>query len=223
MMNDLKLGYRVIKYGLNAEHHFILFGLLVLGAGFFDLMLPIGFGYFLYGLMGMSFIQLIHSLTLSTMVQTSPYKRKLQTTVPVLVAGVYMLIVNTVELFVQWMGRERYKNNNSVYVTIVIEPGEIETAIVVLSSVMVLIMILSALMLKHFWMGSVGMVIFYFALRYALELEQVSYWQIPMWAAVLISYLNVVIGCGIMYLIFATSYKKEYSKWTFYRELKSVK
>lgn len=222
MINDIKMGMKVIKYGLNALMTVIpLLICLVVGV-LFDLFMPVGcFGglYFIMG--GMSFVQLIHSVSVSTMVQTSPHKKKLQTTIPAIIGCGYMVIANTISLLIKWVGYERLMNVSDPNVFVIIEPGEMGKGIVLSSMIMVFIMLYVGASLKCFWPATILFVIVF--LGYYTSPEDVVLIPVPTGMAVILSYVIILIGSGLMCLIFKATYKLSYSKLSFETALKRAK
>lgn len=95
-MKDLKTGFRMIRYAYGIKSNcvqaaaFALSGivLIVLGEGRNFWML----GGFFWICIGILPTQLIHSLSVSNLVQASPMKRKMQTIVPVMASLACMLL-----------------------------------------------------------------------------------------------------------------------------------
>lgn len=224
MINDLKLGLKILKYGLNAKG-VILPLVLSLGLGvFLEIFMPIApFSCMYIGMGAMLLIQLIHSVSVSNMVQTSTYKKRIQTIIPTLVGGVYLLIANTISILFKWIGYLRVANISDPDIIIIIEPNELPNAIIVSSIIMVFIMLYSGTAMKHFYLASIVFIgSFICFTNYMSELE-IPMLDISTPVAILISYVIILAGMGIMYLIFCVSYKKEYSKATFETALKRAK
>lgn len=222
MMNDLKIGFKVLKYGLNAKRSIIPIAILVIIGVLMDLLLPVAVFSILYlGMGGMVFISQIHSVSVSTMVQTSPYKKRLQTVMPTLVGGVYLLIANTMCLVIQWISHQKALNNTNPDLIITYAPGELETGMLFTALVLVFINIYVALSMKYFVLGTA----FFLGgfMWFSNNAEKITYITIPTWLAVVLSYVIILLGCGIMYLIFSVTYKREYSKYTFEAQLKRAK
>ena len=99
MTNNLKMGFKALKYGLNFKGNFFAM-LLFLVLGFIMMFAsPTKILGSVYNSIGaIMVVQLINSVSVSAMVQTSPYKKKLQTIIPALHAGSYLLIINTLNI-----------------------------------------------------------------------------------------------------------------------------
>ena len=115
MIKDIKLGMSIIKYGLNFYTSIsvvcFLLGLMALNM----ILLPTPlFSTIFTPLVMMGIVQQVYTTTVSTMVQSSPYKKKLRTTVPTYMAMIEMLIGNTLSLVLHWISYLRTKDNVSV-------------------------------------------------------------------------------------------------------------
>jgi hypothetical protein len=160
-------------------------------------------------------VQLIYSLSVSTMVQSSPYKKRLRTTVPTWIAVISMVIANTLCIFVEWLIYLRIKNNTNPFVEIVYEKGEHETYMVITAGFLVGILLFTVVAMRFFWvailLGYGGWTWF----RYTFDRVDVSYLNISLEAAIVLSYVIVLLGCGIVYVFNCLTYKLEYSELSF--------
>lgn len=224
MIKDIKFGFQIMKYGLNFKASIIALA-LCMGTGlFFAILLPVGAIGCLYASMGSLFtVQLIHSVSVSTMVQTSPHKKRIQTLIPTVMGTLCMLITNTFAVIVQWMGYQRAINNTNPNVIITFEPGENETGYIVSSLVLVYMLLYTAFAMKHFWVAMVILIGGCIALHNWGRLGEIDYVIMPEGLAIALSYMIVLLGGLIMYVISCLSYKKDYSKHTFDNLLKRAK
>lgn len=220
MINDLKMGFKVIKYGLNFKANiFCMLLFLVLGSVMTFLMPTMPICGMYIGLGSMMVVQLIHSVAVSTAVQTSPYKKKLQTIIPAICGGIYLLIANTLNIGLQIAGMYIMKW----------ELAEISNAILFSCGIMIIMMVYMGAALKLFWPSTiVFFVVFmiYFTLMNTtldsmVMIEVVMIMPIEM--SILVSYAVVVVASILMYLIFLGTYKLEYSKTTWEAALRRVK
>lgn len=217
MIRDIKLGFRILKYGLN--YKVTMVGLLICCVGGL-LMQFAEFGILYVGIGAMLVIQLIHSVSVSTMVQTSPYKKKIQTTVPTLFAAGGMLITNTISVIAQWLGHQRAVNNTNPNFIITYAQGEYETGFLFSSFALVFIVLYGALSMKCFWLGLIIFLGGFFGfMKFAVQGE-ISYIMMPEWLAIVLSYVITLLGCLAMYAISCITYKRDYSKRTFDNLLK---
>lgn len=216
MIHDIKLGFKVMKYGLNFK--MTLVGLLVCCGGglLIQCLLPVaGIGVLYLGVGGMLFIQLLHSVSVSTMVQSSPYKKRLQTTVPTVFASVWLLIANTASVVAQKLDYQRAVNNTNPFVSITYEPGEYETGFLFAAFALVFIVLYGVLSMKCFWLSTIIFLAGFFGFMQFLKKGEISYIVIPEWSAILWSYGIVLLGCFVIYIISCITYRREYSKATF--------
>lgn len=218
MINDLKLGIQVFRYGLNVKGNIIAM-VLFLGLGcvmeFLSPGMTLGGLYISLG--SMMLIQLMHSVTVSTMVQTSPYKKVLQTVVPALMGTIFVFLANTLSIVLKLVGMQVFEWSEV----------EISNAILLSSAMTVLILVYMGAGLKIFWPATIAFffafVILYSTLNFGILSDEEVRMLLPMGLSILVSYLVVLAGCGIMYLIFLGTYKLEYSKVTWDAALKRAK
>ncbi|MBQ8518949.1 MAG: hypothetical protein IJ455_05010 [Agathobacter sp.] len=222
MIRDIKLGFRLLKYGLNAKSSIIPMGICIILGVIMDLLWFVGgFSNLFLGMGSMILIQQIHSITISTMVQSSPYKKRLQTVIPTLVSGVYLLIAHTLCLILRWISYEKALNNTNPDFIIIYAPGEYETGMLFTALLLVFITLYTALSMKCFWLGSIIFIGSF--MWFSNNADRITYMIMPAWLAVILSYGIILLGCGITYLIFYVTYKREYSKPTFDMQLKRAK
>ena len=224
MINDLKLGLKVMKYGLNGNKGAVVADILCLVLGtVMEIFLPIGFfGGMWFGMIALFIVQVIPSVSVSTMVQSSSYKKKLQVTVPTIVGCAFLLIANTYSLLLKWVGYEVCMNwsKSDPDVLIIFEQGDFSTGIIFSSIVMVFIIIYMGVGLKYFGLSFLLMFGGIALYNYATVDGGGIHVTFPEGMAVVLSYVIILLGCGILYLILNGSYKKEYSKATFEPMLK---
>ena len=220
MMRDLKLGFKIMKYGLGVKA--IIFALVVciIASVFISMLVPFGLGGLYLGMAVMMVTQLVFSVSVSTMVQTSPQKKRLQTTVPTLISGIFLLLCNTLNLLFAWLGYLRMQNNTNSFFIITMEPGELEAGIIFASGMMVFIMIYAHCSMKYIWVSTIVFLILFYTGFHYLRVGEIVYPIMPTWVAVLISYGIVVAGCVLMYGISCVTYKKDFSRQTFETQLK---
>ena len=220
MMRDLKLGFKIMKYGLGVKASVFALVVCIIASVFFSMLVPFGMGGLYLGLAVMMVTQLVFSVSVSTMVQTSPQKKRLQTTVPTLISGIFLLLCNTLNLLFAWLGYLRMQNNTNSFFVITMEPGEFEAGIIFTSGMMVFIMIYAYCSMKYLWAGTIAFLVLFFSGFHYLRVGEIVYPIMPTWVAVLISYGIVVAGCVLMYGISCITYKKDYSRQTFETQLK---
>ncbi|MBQ6844177.1 MAG: hypothetical protein IJO60_06040 [Agathobacter sp.] len=216
MIKDIKLGLSLMKYGLN--YRLSIFGVLFsLGATIlFGLLLPIAYiGGMLLSMIPMLIAQLIFSLTVSTMVQASAYKKRLQTTVPTVFAAICILVANTIVVVSQWLHYQKAVNNTNPFVVITYEPGEYETGFIFMAIFLVWILLYTTLAMKHFWLGTILMLGGFWGVMTYAKMGKITYLVMPEWLAIVLSYVIVLLGCVVFYIISCITYKQNYSEITF--------
>lgn len=216
MIRDIKLGFMLMKYGLN-YHLSIVCALISLGAALlFGALIPVGMiGGMFISIIPMLIAQLIFSLTVSTMVQTSSYKKRLQTTVPTLIATVSILIANTIVVISQKLQYQKAMNNTNTFVIVTYEPGEYETGYIYTAIVLVCILLYTTVAMKHFWLGTILMVGGFWGVMTFVKKGELTYIVMPEWLAIVLSYVVVLVGCILFYIICLFTYKQNYSEITF--------
>lgn len=220
MIRDIKLGFKVMKYGLNAMYFAFAMGISLVASIMFGLLVPVGLSGIYLGMATMLVAQLIFSVSVSTMVQTSSLKKKLQTTIPTLLSGMFLVVGNTISLGVTWIWYKRSENNRNPFVSITMESGEMETGILLTCGLMIFITFYVFLSMKQFWLGTFLFIGGFFGGYYFFKQEEINYLIMPTWIAVFLSYGMIVLGCLIMYGISCATYKKEFSKQSFETMLK---
>lgn len=224
MIKDIKLGLSVMKYGLNFKVSMLAL-LICVGMGVvLTFLLPVGIIGCIYIAMGLLFIvQLIYSVSVSTMVQTSPHKKRMQTIVPSILGTLCMLVSNTFAVTSQWLEYQRAMNNTNPNIIIIYEPGEYESGYIFSSFVLVFLLLYTVIAMKYFEVAMGTMIIGCIAFLNLSRLVEINYIIIPEGLAIGLSYAIVLLGGGIMCLISIVSYKKDYSKAAFDSLLKRAK
>lgn len=222
MIRDLKLGLKVLKYALNADDSTIALVVSFVAGVFFQYLLPFGMSGCFWGIGMMIVIQMLFSTSVSTMVQSSAHKKRLQTTIPTIIGSGLLVVGNTISLIITWFGYQRILNNrDNFYFYVRLEPGEVEMGILFSSVLMVWLVLNQFVVTRYFWLGSICLwaPLLYVSI-YVRMVEEMTYPIIPMMTAVIFSYVIILIGCVLMYLIARLNYKKEYSKLVFAKFLK---
>ena len=162
-------------------------------------------------------VQLINSVSVSAMVQTSPYKKKLQTIIPALHAGSYLLIINTLNIVMLLVGTNFFEWDKTL----------ISNSILMSSGIMIIIGVYMNIALKFFWPATIVFFIAYFLYYIPLGLmellEDEAEMILPLEMSIVISYVVVIAGSVLMYVISLAIYKFEYSKITWEAALKRAK
>lgn len=219
MINDLKLGFKLMKHGLQFKTSIVAAVLfLILGLSMELAEEVIAVVGSVYTMMGSVMIyQLVQSLTCAGLVQTSPQKKRLQTSVAAIYAFICTVILNTIVICVKlWMARYTHTPMT-----------EVASDILINGILTVVVLLYMGTAMKAFWLATVVFItvcgIGGFGIGLGLGVGWFANLNISIGAAIVISYLAAAIGCFLMYLISLVFYKKDYSKTTFDSALKRVK
>lgn len=218
MIKDIKLGLSIMKYGLN-YHGVMALIFTMAGAGLlFSVLMPMSILPCLFLSIGiMSVVQSVYSLSTSTMVLSSVHQKKLRTTIPVIFATATMLLANTCNVFCCWVSNLVIENNKSIIfrLTHKINEGDYQATILLSSFVWVCMLVLGALFMRFLWiaalimflLGRMGLISFLYlwVYSYSLSVEK----------AVFLSYVMVLLGCGILYVLNCLCYKYPISERKF--------
>lgn len=216
MINDFKFGLKIIKYGLNVKMSLIVSVFLLIMGFLMDIAAPSAPINGLYmGLGGLFIVQAICSVSVSTMVQSSKYKRQIRTSVPVILGGAYLLVGNTISFLVKLAGMRFFE----------LDLAEVSNGMVYNAVLMTIIALYMAGALKFFWIATGIFFICYPAFFYLAN--SVHYFEgvmlLPFEIAVVFSYVMIIVAMVLMYLLFVAMYKRDYSKQTFETQLKRAK
>lgn len=217
MIKDIKLGIAMMQNGLTYEHGLFAF-LFSIGASIiFAFLLPVPMlsGVFIAaGVLGV--VQQVYTVTVSTMVQSSPYKKKLRTTIPAYIAGMVLVIGNTICLVMHWLAYLRVKDNTSIYLmSMEYDSKEYANSMIICAAFMVLFLLFTVLANVFFKLGilvCVGVWIWFRVLNTTIEFV---FWDISIETGIVLSYVVVLIGSVVVYGVNCLIYKFEYSELGF--------
>ena len=220
MIKDIKMSFKILKYGINVKVSVIFAVIFFVLSFFLDMVGSTLISSMYIPIVSMYFGQIAHSFVQSTMVQSSPYKKSLQTKIPVLAMGVVLLVYNT--LIVLWR-----------YVLLSVNPErELEFIMgSILGGITIVgIMLYFAFAMKFFYPATVCFFLAFYSLsfgtgyRVLAGADTTHFWGIEsMPMAILFSYLCIFIGCGINYGASVLLYKKDYSQQNFKKALDRAK
>lgn len=222
MIDNIKLGFRIMKYGHSAKLCIIcsialaVFG-LVYGAVSIRVQDPFPVGYFMM-LGQLILVQLIYTVNAANMVAASPRKKQLQTAVPALICLVLMLATYLLTVV-------------SLGVSVYIMPESAGTAC---SQMMITVVMMGAVVLylgvayKYFVISAVVFVLAYFA-GYPLLTMGIRQWDFDLvagvwgnfWLTAAIGLVILLICGGLQYLISLAVYKAPVSKMALGARLRS--
>lgn len=217
MINDFKLGIQVLKYGLNLRAAVIGTVILLVMGVILEIMAPLIAINGLYtGMGGMMVMQTICSVSVSSMVQTSALKKRLQTSVPVIMTACYILVVHTVFLLIKWIGCQTFH---------LVELSELSYKIVLEAIMLVIIVMYNAVALKKFLFPTIVFTVTYlgiyvYSVKHIMIMETDPLLSVE-WAIV-ISYVILLVGCGVLYGVLSALYKFSYNKMSFETQLKRI-
>lgn len=218
MINDFKLGVKLMKHGLQFKSSMLcVLAFIVIGIVFemSDSNMPFGGFYMMIG--GVFIYQLVQSVTCAGLVQTSPQKKRLQTTASAMCAFVGTMIANTISIIVKLLvAHLNHTQSSSLAANIIFTSGYTVILMVYLGASMKAFLPSSGL----FFVLLFGMGFFYgFLASRSSNLEL----NLSVGAAIAISYLAVIVGSALMYVVSLALYKKDFSKMTFESSLKRAK
>lgn len=209
MFKQIKLGITLLKYGYRLKTN-IVAAAVMLGAGFiFEIITKgtniLGGAYIM--IFSMYVFQLIESITISSMVQTSQLKKPLQTTIPTITSFVFYIIMCSVVVGIK-------------LIIVAINPAlETELAVTILS-----VAILSFFMLIYtgfaYKLFIPATIIFFFLIIPLMGYQNLVVARgielgISLWQAIGILYGMIFVGTICQYIICCATYKLPLSDLAF--------
>jgi len=208
MIKDIKLGLSAMKYGLN-YYGVIALILTTAGAGFlFAVFMPMSIiPSMLLGVGIMGEVNEVYSLSVSTMVQSSPHKKRLRTTIPAFFAMIIMLLANTLNIlfygvsyfvgkdggiWYHWQGVEYGRG---------IQDGDYQISILLSSFIWVCMLLFGALVRRFLWAGVLILLLSGRMGMFTFFLLEEASCAISVEMAIILSYIIVLLGCGILYVM----------------------
>lgn len=222
MINDLKLGFKIMKYGHSAKLSIIgSIALAVFGLMYCAISITTKYslpaGYFLM-LSVLLLLQLISTVSAANLVQSSPMKKKLQTSVPAFFSVLLMLAVYLLNVVV-------------AVVAVCANPEAIE---LFCTQIMYTIVILGSIMLyygavfKYFVASTIFFYIFFMFTYFPIVRGELQWSFMPFaepwenFALTVVVGLVVILVCGVLqYLISLALYKAPISKLALGARLRS--
>lgn len=214
MIRDIKLGFRLLKYGHGAKLSFVA-GIIMVVFGVFYSILSIlvssSFpgGYFIM-MAALLLIQLLYTVSAASLVAASPARKRLQTKVPAMFSAVVMLaghLINVVSLGIFARAEPRAMRN-------------VCAMIIFTALIMGLIMIYAGIVYKYFALGTAAFIVGFFASGLPAQVFLQTGGFMPLeslwgnfWLAAVLG-LAIILVCGLLqYLISLAVYKAPVSKW----------
>ena len=221
MINDIKLGFKMLQYSMQYVQSLVVFAIFIFLAVAMDLF-PMPFNSYsgIYYLFGMVLgVQLIHMLGASNMIQTSPYKKRFQTSVVALMSLCLELIFVTIMIMfkvVHYFAFDYMKES-------------VCNMLVCTSIVIIILNLYMTIAMKYFWIGTILFIVAFWGIHIRFmrinimlpDAERVQLVSLP--TGILMCYIAIFVGSVFMYWIGNLLYKKEYSKMAFRHALKQGK
>lgn len=216
MMAQIKMGIKLIRYafGIKLSAVFIV-ALTVIGL-IIDFMLrgTTFIGVFFVSLLPMFLVQFLYSICLSNNVGASAWRKRMQTTMPALLAFLANVIVFTVIIIIKMVEIRMFPEESSV----------ILGCLLVVAVLQILLGVYNGLCYKYFALSLIVMYILIFGCSflggYSMVIREESLsvgFSAPVYhspaAVVLITYVSIVIGAVLQYVVSLVVYKKPLSKW----------
>ncbi|MBR4027891.1 MAG: hypothetical protein IKJ01_10180 [Lachnospiraceae bacterium] len=220
MINDIKLGFKLLPYSMQYVQSLIAFGIFIVIALMMDIF-PMPFTAYVgvYYLFGMVFaVQLIHMLGASDMIQASPYKKRLQTRIVTSIAFCMELVLVTIMIIIRmihYFAFDYMKESvcNTLFLT---------------SILIIILNIYMTMAMKFYWISTIFFVIAFMGIymqimKKIVFLKEAQYRVVSLPVGIVMCYISIVIGSVLMYGFGKLLYEKEYSPMAFRHALKRGK
>ena len=218
MIKDIKLGIAMMRNGLNYAGALGAILLIVVASLLYLIFVPVPMmsGVFIAaGVLGI--VQQVYTATISTMVQSSPYKKKLRTIIPAYIAGIAMLIGNTMSLVIHWITYLRVKDNLSFIYTYLYgyDSREYANSLIICALFMILFLLYMTASNVFFWQGILFGAGAWILIRFLNGKINLAFWELSIREGIILSYIIVLLGAGCLYVLNCLIYKLEYSEVNF--------
>lgn len=223
MMQDIRLGFRILKYGMSLTSSVIVGTLFMIMAFLMDIIVyggPMGSIY--VGIVVVFLAQLLHSVIQSTMVQSSPQKKRLATKIPALMITVVLLVYHSVIIVFKCIKVANQPEDEFA----------VAYGIVVGSIGILIILVYFSFAMKEYWISTILFFVVFYTFFVGANVFGgsnmfvdlvVFHLNIPMVIAVPVSYASILTGGGIHYAVNVWLYKKDYAPQNFKRALERAK
>lgn len=222
MIKDIKFGLSVVKYGLN-YYGVVALSVTVVGAGLlFAVLMPMSIltGMWLgVGIVGV--IQSVYSISTSTLVQSSPHRKRLRTTIPGIFVTITMLLANTLNILlygISWLvGKDNgiWYESQGVNYGRGIRDGDYQMCILLASFIWVCMPLFGAIINRFLWAGILILLLSGRMGMFTYYLLEESSCAISVEMAIVLSYVIVLLGCVILHVINCLLYKYPLSERKF--------
>lgn len=217
MINKIKTGIMLCRYGFSFKSNvagaliFMILGIVMQGFQG-NTMSFLGSVYIVLSVVFM--YQLICSVSISTMVQTSGYKKQLQTLIPTMTCVPFMMIMYTVSVVMYLFmktGNEQYAVENLLMTAIFVFIMQVYTGVAY--KYFVVSMCVMMVTIYAFMFNSDRIMEKLMSILSSLSLNSFG-------AVIVIGYVAIVVGGVLEYLLSCLFYKKPLSKMAFGAALK---
>ncbi len=220
MLKEIKIGFTMLKYSYQLKYNLIVCAIILI-VGFVVEYVTKGtnvIGAFYMTLLGMYSYQFIVSMTLSEFIQTTPYKYKLQVTIPSLCSFVIYMITYTLVIIEKHFMMAANPNRYEDYVM----------GICMLIAFLGCSFIFTAIMYKYFY---AGMILFIVLIMF-FSSTFTYFWYGPFGDSLcefgatkllLVGYLVIMLGCLCQYLVSKALYRVPLSERAFKNMFKDSK
>lgn len=214
MIRKIKLSFQMLKYAYGLKSNMVI-AVLVGAVGLMIEILSHGtswFGGFFMMILSMFGAQFLYCVSLSNVVLSSPYRKRLQTSMPVYMNLTVSLVVFTILIAMRLFWIYLYPQ----------EKEQIIMSMLFIAGMSVLFSAFNGIAYKYFIISIIFIMVvsasmgFFWGLRSVLETMNVpaakDMWFISPGMMIFFSYICVFVGAGVQYLISLAIHKKPMSK-----------
>lgn len=214
MIKQFKLALQIQKFGFQRTMQLVCMAIMVV-VGIIIEAASQGvtwLGSFFIALAPMFLTQIIYSFGMSNLVATSPYKKRLQTTVPAVSECIISLISMTVIVGFKIVEIHRAPEHTK---------GLLST-LMVLCVLMALLHLYTAVVFKYYALSVVLLLVIVWPMCFVMGFStgmsdsmmfEIPFLNISLTTAVIISYLTVFVSVFLQYLLSCALYRKPMSKY----------
>ena len=219
MVKELKKAFQLVQYGVSLKQQ-IIFCILFMVIGVVTEIFGRGsslIGGFYLVISTMFLGQLITSVDASTLVQASPYKRKIQVLYPYIAMTPWMIVVMTIVVLIHWhFAKSGDAECYAAQSTVLLQVGII----------LFFTMMYMAFCYKYFWAAMLGLILVIYPVTIVTSIPKTSFANFAGQSfsrSVVCCYVLILVGITISFFINKALYKKKFSPMAFGRALRNVK
>lgn len=218
MINELKLGVKLLKYTYGIKSS-LLGSVLLLAGGIFYSLLPeeqsrMWLASYMILVITMFPVQLLYSLGVSNMVQASPCKRKMQTST-IVILNVSVILVLLLPIL----------SIKGVQLAMGLRTEEYVSFELLLDAVLIFLLLLyNGFAYKFFMVATVTFCVMMVIVSggAALSMGMGILQDVKLWLAVAILFLAILAGAALQYLVSCLLYRRPLSKQAQYAGLRKM-